>query len=692
MVAALTSGKTLTIEDTEHNVSWTMAGSDSMGSYTNTNKLDTTITPVPDGENKQLRLDFGHEGVLPYASTIRCYFGTEYAGQTVSVENWNYDVMPPEFVEAIDNVVVDADGYVEFTITHCSDWVMTVTCEITFNANGGSIAGGSTLVKTVNYKSAVGTIADPERLGYAFAGWNPAFDSVAPVTADATYTAQWTINQYTATINLSDGSVASTPAGWTLNNGVYTKDFDYQTAKATIVEDFGTITREGYTLTAMNSNIDPMNSNIDPMGVEGMIITAQWTVNQYEAFVDLDGGTVASVPTGWVLNEGMYRKNFDYGTAANVIIADFGSTAENTTKVGYTFDEMFYPAPVMGTAGFPLLALWDANTYTVRFNANGGNGSMENQAFTYGVAQNLTDNAFTSDTAAFNGWSTTATGDVVYGDGYNALNLTAENNAIIDLYAVWGPYNIVVNITLDGNAYEGLTVTAKKNDAGEAFALVYEGNGNYACRSGIEVSSSYTVYVGKDNAGTVATNAQGSGSASIAYFTVTFNTNGGTPAVDPARVKAGSLVTEPQDITKTGNELTGWKNVNTDWNFGVSTVTGTTTLTAQWTPATYDVTLHANEGNIVSGNVTSYTYGTGAALPTEVAKLGCNFGGWFDNSGLTGTAVTSITATDDGDKEYWAKWNLVTYTLTFDADGGEPVQRMEYTVQSATFDLPTTTM
>ena len=73
--------------------------------------------------------------------------------------------------------------------------------------------------------------------------------------------------------------------------------------------------------------------------------------------------------------------------------------------------------------------------------------------------------------------------------------------------------------------------------------------------------------------------------------------------------------------------------------------------------ATYDITYHLDGGTINSGNVTSYTYLTGATLPTDVTKSGnWDFDGWYDNPGCTGSPVTIITTTDCGDKEYWAKW------------------------------------
>ena len=95
-----------------------------------------------------------------------------------------------------------------------------------------------------------------------------------------------------------------------------------------------------------------------------------------------------------------------------------------------------------------------------------------------------------------------------------------------------------------------------------------------------------------------------------------------------------------------------------------------TTLTVQWTAPTYAVTLHTNGGTINNGNVTEYTYGVGATLPTDVTRTGYTFKGWYDNENLTGSPVTAISNTETGNKEYWAKWEANTYTVTFDPNGG----------------------
>ena len=96
-----------------------------------------------------------------------------------------------------------------------------------------------------------------------------------------------------------------------------------------------------------------------------------------------------------------------------------------------------------------------------------------------------------------------------------------------------------------------------------------------------------------------------------------------------------------------------------------------TKLTAQWTAPTYAVTLNTGGGTINSGNVTEYTYGVGATLPTDVTRTGYTFKGWYDNEGLTGNPVTAIGGAETGNKEYWAKWKINQYTVTVKPENGE---------------------
>ena len=123
---------------------------------------------------------------------------------------------------------------------------------------------------------------------------------------------------------------------------------------------------------------------------------------------------------------------------------------------------------------------------------------------------------------------------------------------------------------------------------------------------------------------------------------------------------------------------------------GDSVPADVTSLTVQWTAPTYTVTLNTNGGTINSGNVTEYTYGVGATLPTadDMTYTGHTFKGWYDNEGLTGSPVTTIGGTETGNKEYWAKWEINQYTITYDLAGGTAEGNLDtYTIETGAFAL-----
>ena len=83
------------------------------------------------------------------------------------------------------------------------------------------------------------------------------------------------------------------------------------------------------------------------------------------------------------------------------------------------------------------------NTYTVRFDANGGSGMMPDESYAYDKIQttdSLPQNAFTG-TSAFKGWAVEAEGAVQYTDKSSIQDIVnsmaMENKTKLTLYAVW---------------------------------------------------------------------------------------------------------------------------------------------------------------------------------------------------------------------------------------------------------------
>lgn len=208
-----------------------------------------------------------------------------------------------------------------------------------------------------------------------------------------------------------------------------------------------------------------------------------------------------------------------------------------------------------------------------------------------------------------------------------------------------------------------------------------------------------------------------SGATLNGMLVITFDPDNGDQSItqEVNWSKDGAALTAPYPVpTKEGHGIKGWyydnNGTETKWNFDTDTVKCTMTLKAKWELSTYSVTLQMNGGTIASGKeVTGYTYGTGAVLPTadDITREGYRFDGWYADSSFSGSPVTEITGTDTGDKVFYAKWmrnttpivpgnntsNIVEQYKTDDSSSGEQTDRevpspvvkntsyMTYTVQ-----------
>ena len=163
-------------------------------------------------------------------------------------------------------------------------------------------------------------------------------------------------------------------------------------------------------------------------------------------------------------------------------------------------------------------------------------------------------------------------------------------------------------------------------------------------------------------------------------FYVTMVTDGyGNAVAMPNSAKEGEEI-QLTAIPDRGHHLKEWQA--TSGTSGKIMITndiftmpaGNVTVKAIFEANTYTVKLYANGGTIADGkNVTSYTYGEGATLPTadDMTYTEHTFKGWYDNEGLSGDPVTAIGDTETGDKEYWAKWEIHQYTITVKPENGK---------------------
>lgn len=127
--------------------------------------------------------------------------------------------------------------------------------------------------------------------------------------------------------------------------------------------------------------------------------------------------------------------------ALQEIVGATATTAQGSVFEGWydqhgtrlSTDLQYKPTPVNDLyEGGSYVAHFHAQQYPLRFNANGGEGTMENLTYTHGQDQSLTKCGFTRSGYDFLGWATAADGNVAYHD-QQSLSITQDTT----LYAVW---------------------------------------------------------------------------------------------------------------------------------------------------------------------------------------------------------------------------------------------------------------
>ncbi|WP_186565770.1 InlB B-repeat-containing protein [Lawsonibacter celer] len=308
------------------------------------------------------------------------------------------------------------------TVTLYAKWT-PIPYDIAYTLNGGT----ATNPAGYTIESEAITLVNPTREGYTFKGWsstglegdtNLNVTIATGSTGDRSYTANWTPITY--------------DISYTLNGGEETNPATYTIESETIT--LTNPTREGYTFKGWSGTGLEGDTNLNVTIAAGSVgdrtYTANWTANEYTiTYEGMDGAAYGE--------NNPVKHTYDTPTAVS-----------NPTKTGYTFagwkvngGEAQTALTLAGdgyTADITLTATWTANSYKVVFNANGGEGEMADQSFTYDAAQALSDNAFTREGYKFVGWSLSSGGTAVnFVDEQNVQNLTAEPDGEVTLYAVW---------------------------------------------------------------------------------------------------------------------------------------------------------------------------------------------------------------------------------------------------------------
>jgi len=389
-------------------------------------------------------------------------------------------------------------------------------------------------------------------------------------------------------------------------------------------------------------------------------------------------------------------------------------TLPKATKEGYTL-KGWYTAPEGGTKvatttkvtqAMTLFAQWTPNTYSVKFNANGGTGKMANQTLTYDAASYLTSNAFTRKGYDFAGWSTTADGEVAFMNMEEVINFTAEKGKVVNLYAQWTPIEYTINYVLndtqeDPAVFEEVNPTVY-NATMAAITLENPTREHYQF-AGWYSDAKFKTKVTNIKAGSTGDKTFYAKWTANKY-TINFDKND-EGATGTMKAMANLAYDKEYTLTKVGFAKKGYNFLG--WatekdgevvfeNLAkveglVEENTGSITLYAVWEKATYNVTYNLNGGTNAEGNPASYQVDTETFTLENPTKEGYTFAGWFTDAKFKKKAVTTIKAGTTGNKTFYAKWTANKYTVKFDKNapadltvtGSMKNQSMTYDKQAA---------
>ncbi len=322
--------------------------------------------------------------------------------------------------------------------------------------------------------------------------------------------------------------------------------------------------------------------------MEDITLSASWTPVTYRVRFDLNGGQ-GQVPQDCVLS---YDEKLTL-PLSKCYRNDYVLIGWEQEGVGI-YQEQSVVENLTDTEGavVVLKAIWRLGEYKVRFQANGGSGTMVDEAFTCGTGKKLTKNKFTRAGYSFAGWNTRKDGKgVSYKQREKVSFANQKDGNIVTLYAMWKGNSY--NVKYDGNGAKIGKMSVSKHVYGTLSKL----SANRFVRTG--------------------------------YKFVCWNSKKNGKGKD---YKSGAQVKKL--TTKAG---------------------GTVTLYAKWKAVTYKIKYYTNKGKLSKKAKKSYTVQTKTFdLPVPTRK-GYDFDGWYKDKKFK-KRVSYVRKGNAGNKTYYAKW------------------------------------
>ena len=428
-------------------------------------------------------------------------------------------------------------------------------------------------------------------------------------------------------------------------------------------------TRNSYTFKGWAEDAASTSASYHPGGIytkdSNATLYAVWEGVKYTITFNANGGSDG--PTSQIKEHG-----------SSVTLSSETPTRSGYTFVGWGTSTTSVTASYMPGSNYSsdsnitLFAIWNAVTYTINYNANGGIGTPASQTKEHGKNITLSSTKPTKAGYMFLGWA----------ESNSATSATYQPSASFSkdgdttLYAVWKIQTYTIKYDVNGGT--GAPASQTK-EHGKEITL----------STTVPTKAGYT-FLGWAESST-ATDATYKAGASITdnedktlyavwsaiKYTVTYNANGGTGApASTEKTHGQTLILSSTKPTRTGYTFLGWAESSTATSAayqagGSFSKDANTTLYAVWKVDGYTVKYNANGGTGAPAEQTK-THNVALTLSTtKPTRPGYTFKGWSTSStAATASYQPGGSYTANNNVTLYAVWSEDTYTVTYNENGG----------------------
>jgi len=582
-----------------------------------------------------------------------------------------YHIISDESYEEIPSRVSAERNTIAFDTSHFSYFAVAERNPI---VSFDTVGAGDIKKVFVMRDSLMAEPEPPQKTGYTFGGWmsdGVLWDfSANTVKKDLTLTAVWIPNCYTITLNACGGL-----------SDIDTIDVFYMSNYEDLPVN---VQKKGYTFigwfTSAEGGVLVTNQTVFNIP-QDQTLYAHFQANTNQIRFDANGGEGEMSPMDLKTNASLRLPAVSF--VKNGYVFAGWSTAPGG-KIEYE-DKDFY---TMGeNSEYVLYAVWRARTNTVRFESNGGIGEMENIFIETDQSRDLPANTFIRPGYTFIGWSTSADGEAVY---ENLGKYVMGKESVNVLYAVWqiNTNTVILNPNGGVGTMDNLKIATGTSETLPLCAFTRRG---YTFKGWSDTPDGKVIYVDG------ASYLMGTASEYTLYavweiidYRIVFDANGGQDLPPIVYTVEDSAFGLPGGV-RPGYTFKGWFDAHGNrYETVAKGSVGNLALRAEWQINTNTVILNPNGGVGTMDNLKIAT-GMSETLPLcAFTRRGYTFKGWStasDGKVIHADGASYLMGTAS---EYtlYAVWEAVDYRIVFDANGGQDLPPIVYTVEDSAFDLP----